>query len=415
MILRWNKNKLTGEPALPASKSISNRFLIIRAISKKDFIINNLSDAEDTQNLYNNLQKILQSKQPVLTIDVGPAGTNMRFLAAFLAFQAGKEYILKGSERMHKRPVAPLVSALRDLGADIEYLEHEGYPPLKIRGVHAQKNYVEVAASTSSQFITAMMLTAPDFPEGLEIKLTGEPVSLSYIHMTKRIMEQCGAKAAVYEDRIVIENRPYNPKQTYFVEADWSAASYWYGMLAAAEEGALRLRDLREESVQGDAVVHQWMQSFGIKTTFTHEGAYLERGSYPPENFFSGNFLLCPDLAQTFLAVAAVKGIHAKLTGLKTLRFKETDRLNAMQAELKKFGIRMRKSADEAEILPQKIVENSQAIRTYDDHRMAMAMAVMAVKTGEISIENPEVVKKSYPHFWKELTRSGFEIIEESS
>ncbi|MGM0566457.1 MAG: 3-phosphoshikimate 1-carboxyvinyltransferase [Bacteroidota bacterium] len=415
MILRWNKHKLTGEPVLPASKSISNRLLIIRALSKRNFTIENLSDAEDTQNLHGNLQNLQQSKQPVKTIDVGPAGTNMRFLAAFLAFREGEEYILQGSERMHQRPVAPLVSALRDLGADIEYLEREGYPPMKIRGVKAQKNYVEVASGTSSQFITALMLIAPDFPEGLQIKLSGEPVSLSYIHMTKRIMEQCGAKAAVLEDKIVIENRPYDPRQSYFVEADWSAASYWYGMLAAAEEGTLRLRNLPEKSVQGDAVLQQWMQSFGVKTTFTREGAYLEKESSPPENFFSRNFLLCPDLAQTFLVVAAAKGIHAKLSGLKTLRFKETDRLNAMQAELKKFGIRMRKSADEAEILPQKIVDSSQVICTYNDHRMAMAMAVLAVKTGEVCIESPGVVKKSYPRFWIELSRLGFEIIEESS
>lgn len=415
MILKCNKHKLSGEPILPASKSISNRFLIIRALSKKYFSIENLSDAQDTQNLYENLQIIQQSTKSVLTINVGPAGTNMRFLAAFLAFQEGKEYILKGTERMHQRPIAPLVEALRDLGADIHYLERNGYPPLRIRGVKPLKSHVEVASGTSSQFITALMLIAPVFPEGMEIKLSGEPVSFSYIHMTRKTMEQCGAKVVVSTDSILIDNHTYQPQETFFVESDWSAASYWYAMLSVAEDGWLRLKHLSENSVQGDAVLHHWMRSFGIKTSFTQGGAYLEKEASLEESYFFDDFLLCPDLAQTFMTLAAAKGIHARLTGLKTLRFKETDRLAAMQTELKKFGIRIRKSDDEAEILPQNIVKNPDAICTYDDHRIAMAMAVMCIKTGEIKIENPAVVKKSYPHFWSELTRLGFEIIEESS
>ncbi|MFW5974664.1 MAG: 3-phosphoshikimate 1-carboxyvinyltransferase [Bacteroidota bacterium] len=415
MILRWNKHSLNGEPILPASKSISNRFLIIRAVSKKEFAIKNLSDAEDTQNLYYNLQKIQQSKQSLLTIDVGPAGTNMRFLTAFLAFRSGKRYILKGSERMHKRPVAPLVSALRDLGADIEYLEHDGYPPLKIRGVNARKNNVEVDSDTSSQFITALMLIGPDLSEGLEIKLTGEPVSFSYVHMTRKIMEQCGASVTVSNDTISIGNHPYNPQQKYSIEADWSAASYWYAMLALAEEGTLKLSNLHRNSVQGDAILHRWMQPFGIKTTFLDDNAFLKKEPSLSEPVFFKNFLQSPDLAQTFLVLAAAMGIHAKLSGLKTLILKETDRLSAIQNELRKFNIRIRKSNDEIEILPQNFTDRNQELCTYNDHRMAMAMAVLAVKTGEIDIKNPEVVKKSYPHFWKELIRLGFEIIEESS
>ncbi len=415
MILRWNKQSLTGEPLLPASKSISNRLLIIRAVSKKHFSIENLSDAQDTQNLYSNLKFIQQSKQPALTVDVGPAGTNMRFLTAFLAFQEGQEFMLKGTERMHQRPVAPLVSALRDLGADIEYLEHDGYPPLRIRGIKPQKSHVTVASDTSSQFITALMLIAPAFPEGLQIELAGEPVSLSYIRMTGRIMEKCGAEPEISKNKIVIKNHNYHPPESFFAEPDWSAASYWYGLLSAAKEGWLRLKHLPENSVQGDSILHQWMKPFGIKTTFTEAGAYLEKDVTKEKTFFAEDFLLSPDLAQTFLALAAAKGIHARLSGLKTLRLKETDRLTAMQAELKKFGIRMRKTEDQAEILPQKLTGNPETICTYDDHRMAMAMAIMAVKTGEITIENPGVVKKSYPHFWKELARLGFDITEESS
>ncbi len=415
MIVRWNKQCLTGEPELPASKSISNRLLIIRAVSQKSFSIDNLSDAQDTQNLYCNLQRIQQSKSSGVTIDVGPAGTNMRFLTAFLAFQEGQDYILKGTERMHQRPVAPLVAALKDLGADIRYLEHDGYPPLRIRGVKPQKSYVEVSSDISSQFITALMLIAPAFPEGLHIELSGDPVSLSYVLMTEKIMQQCGAKVTLSKNQIVIEPHNYQPPESLFAEPDWSAASYCYGMLSVAEDGWLHIKHLPENSVQGDSILHQWMKPFGINTTFTESGAYLEKVAIPHSPFFSEDFLLSPDLAQTFLALAAVKGIHVRLTGLKTLRLKETDRLTAMQTELKKFGVRMRKSVNEAEILPQKLINSCHTISTYDDHRMAMAMAIIAVKTGEVVIENPGVVKKSYPRFWKELARLGFEIIEESS
>jgi|AntRauTorcE11898_2_1112593.scaffolds.fasta_scaffold00222_3 3-phosphoshikimate 1-carboxyvinyltransferase len=411
MKISWKNSALTGTPELPASKSITNRLLIIRALCDTPFTVENISDAADSQNLQDNLQQIQKHSQATLTIDVGPAGTNMRFLTALLAVQPGT-FVIKGSARMHQRPVAPLVEALRQLGAQITYLEKKGYPPLKIEGATLPGNKVTMASDVSSQFISALMMIGPVMPEGLTIVLSGEKVSFSYIAMTQKLMQQCGARLEMAQDTIQIKNSKYHRSSPLRVESDWSAASYWYGMLAIAPQGSLKLNGLKEDSLQGDAVLHDWMKDFGIQTTFAGEAAWLEKNHSQKPAGFSKDFLLCPDLAQTFMALAAALEVHARFSGLRTLRIKETDRLKAMKSELKKFGVQLQISGDQVEIIPQKLIESHQSIKTYHDHRMAMALTMLAVRTGEVIIENPGVVEKSYPGFWKELEKVGFEFCD---
>ncbi len=408
MILKWNKSALTGKVTLPASKSISNRALIISALSENPFPIENLSGAEDTQNLVKNLELLRQHNDGPLTLDVGPAGTNMRFLTALLSIKPGA-YILKGTERMHQRPVKPLVDALTDLGAEIEYLEKEGYPPLQIKGNALSAKKVKLPADVSSQFISALMMIGPAMDDGLEIILEGQPVSFSYIQMTAAMMSTCGADVEIVGNRIVVKGKPYKREQFYAVEADWSAASYWYGMLALAEEGWITLPGLSKDSLQGDHLLSEWMVPFGVLTEFGDDGVTIRKTVSEPFTF-DKDFTLVPDLAQTFLVVLAAKGYEGRLIGLKTLRIKETDRLEAVKAELKKCGVELRISEDTATIKPQKMLMPASPVQTYHDHRMAMAFAMLAIKTKAIEIQNPEVVSKSYPAFWEELEKVGMEI-----
>lgn len=411
MILNWNKKALSGSVDLPASKSICNRVLIIRALTANPFLIENISTAEDSQNLHNNLERFRQDKKSQLTLDVGPAGTNMRFLTAFLATKPGL-YILKGTERMHQRPLKPLVNALKQLGAEIEYLEKEGYPPLRIHGKELTGGKVRLPADVSSQFVSALMMIGPHLGKGLVIKLEGDPVSYSYIHMTAGIMKQCGADVNLHGTEVKIAPVPYYRENSFAVESDWSAASYWYGMLALAGEGGISLPGLGKESLQGDSILGEWMEPFGIRTVFNEEGACLTKVKSEPFAF-SKDFTLAPDLAQTFITLLAAKGYEGKLTGLKTLRIKETDRLKAMKAELLKCGIVLDISTGSASLKPQKLKKPTVPVQTYHDHRMAMAFAMLALKTGTIEIQHPEVVGKSYPTFWKELEKAGMELEEE--
>jgi len=297
MILHWNNNALSGSVELPASKSICNRVLIIRALTANPFVIENISTAEDSQNLHNNLERFRQNKKSQLTLDVGPAGTNMRFLTAFLATKPGS-YTLKGTARMHQRPVKPLVNALKQLGADIEYLEKEGYPPLRIHGKEFTGGEVRLPADVSSQFVSALMMIGPNLSKGLEIKLDGDPVSYSYIHMTAGIMKQCGAEVNLHGNEVQIAPAPYHRENSFTVESDWSAASYWYGMLALAGEGGISLPGLEKESLQGDSILGEWMEPFGIRTVFNEEGVSLTKAKSEPFAF-SKDFTLAPDLAQT--------------------------------------------------------------------------------------------------------------------
>jgi 3-phosphoshikimate 1-carboxyvinyltransferase len=408
---------LRGTINLTASKSESNRALIIQAICDEDIRITNLAEAQDTQTL----QKILETNivNPQDIYDVGPAGTTIRFLTAYFATLPGVR-ILTGSERMKKRPIAPLVDALRQLGAKIEYTENEGYPPLRITGVPLKGNEATLDPSISSQFVTSLLLIAPKLPHGLNISFSGEKtVSHPYINMTLKMMEHFGVYGQYQEDSVSVSTQKYTIAEAgsgeYFIEGDWSAASYWYAIAALAKEVDFTILGLKEDSLQGDAVVAQLFEFFGVRTEYIEGGIRLSKEKVNAENF-AYNFSDCPDIAQTLAVVVSALGIPSLFTGLETLTIKETNRLEALKNELGKM-----RSA--VEILGDSIIDIRPAaagavpslpIATYEDHRMAMAFAPLAMLGAPVLIENPEVVVKSYPNFWKDLQATGF-LVEENA
>lgn len=412
--LRRAKGPLEGAVTLAGSKSISNRVLIIRALCGEHFPIRRLAAAKDTQLL----QALLGSRENVL--DAGAAGTTFRFLTAYLALQPGTQ-VLTGTERMKQRPVGVLVEALRKLGARIEYLEKEGYPPLHIGSPEGmgRARELSISAGTSSQYISALLLIAPTLPGGLALKLEGAPVSRPYIEMTLGLMRYFGVEHQWQGDAIVVPQQPYRPRP-FTVEADWSAASYYYAMAALSGEASLQLNGLFAGSLQGDAILVDMMRQFGVETRFNEEGILLtKRGNSVPASF-EWDFLRCPDLAQAIAVLCGALGVKGRFTGLETLRIKETDRIAALQAELAKVQAGL--SALDPVQAPQpgrqyfQITGRAQmdvfpAFATYEDHRMAMAFAPLAL-LGPIRIEDPMVVVKSYPDFWEALKGLGFEVSE---
>lgn len=402
------KKKISGIIELTGSKSISNRALIIRALSDQDFDIQRLAEANDTELL----EQLLSSYSIVR--DAGPAGTTFRFMTAYLALQPGQQ-VLTGSERMKKRPIGVLVEALRNLGADIEYLEEEGYPPLKIGESNVLGSFqpLEIAANTSSQYISALLMIAPVLPTGLKLRLKGKVVSRPYIEMTLAQMAYFGIKYEWEGETITILPQDYIGK-TYKVEADWSAASYYYAIAAIADEVDLQLNGLFDQSIQGDAVLSKMMESFGVKSTFTDTGVHLSKSGQSISSFFEWDFLKCPDLAQTIAVVCGVLGVKGRFTGLETLRIKETDRIAALQTEMGKIGVKMEEETPGYFLVSGKaaIPESTMPVfSTYEDHRMAMAFAPVGM-LGRIGVAEPHVVNKSYPAFWDDLSRIGFEIIK---
>ncbi|MEE4176222.1 MAG: 3-phosphoshikimate 1-carboxyvinyltransferase [Bacteroides sp.] len=402
-------NIVNGKVSLPASKSIANRVLIIRALSVQGFNVHNLSDAEDTLIL----TRALESLGITPDINAGHTGTAMRFLTAFLATRPGT-YYLTGSERMKERPIGPLVSALQHLGADIEYQGKAGFPPLKIKGKRLTGGKVDIDADTSSQFITSLLLIAPTFQEGLEITLKGKPVSTSYIKMTLGLMSYFGIETRWERNVIQVSPGLYQSKDIT-IEPDWSAASYFYEALLLSEKGKIFFPMLSNESLQGDEVVWQWFDHLGITTTFSAEGATAEKTRGHPE-FVSFGFNENPDLAQTMAMAFAGRNIQAVFRGLETLPLKETDRIKALQTELAKLGYilapreegiwQLRKTS--WPVLPGEIT-----FQTYHDHRMAMACAPLALVKGQVDIRDPEVVGKSFPKFWECLRSTGFKLVYE--
>ena len=413
---------LNGAITLPSSKSISNRVLMIKALSGLDIEITNLSEAKDTQTL---LQ--LLTTKGLTTFDVGHAGTSMRFLTAFLAMKEG-EFILTGSERMQQRPIKILVDALKILGAEIECLNNEGFPPLKIKGKKLPGGEITIDGSVSSQYISALMLVAPYMKNGLKINFEGQVTSKPYIEMTTEVMRYFGVELLWMENSIEIKVGEYVSKD-FLVEADWSAASYWYSMVALSNKADITLQGLQKESLQGDAVVANIYENFGVKTEFIENGIRLTKNSSPITHHspLFLDFTDCPDLAQTVAVTCAALNIPAKLTGLSTLRIKETDRIAALQTELCKLGYQVNIENDDLIIFPslrteqggvkQSVTINEIAsplamtntIKTYNDHRMAMAFAPLALLY-PIHIEDEDVVVKSYPNFWKDLTKVWLEI-----
>ena len=401
---------LSADINLPASKSISNRALIIHALSGGQ-LPQNLSDCDDTRAVINALRDMPE------TIDVGAAGTAMRFMTAYLAVTEG-EHVITGSERMRHRPVGVLVDTLRMLGATINYVAEEGYPPLHISGHPLLGGKLEIPGNVSSQFISALLLIGPVMHLGLSLHLTGEIVSRPYIDLTIHVMHGFGAEVDwTSPDTIEVQPKPYS-NAPYLIENDWSASSYWYELasLYPISEANVSLRGLEDSSRQGDSVVKYIFSLLGVKTAFDepHSGKpttvrltrHLDSVSQ-----LSYDFLNCPDLAQTVVATCCGLGVTFHFTGLASLRIKETDRLVALQRELRKLGFIIQIINNEELLWDGSVCEPSmEPIDTYEDHRMAMAIAPLAVKFPGLRINNPEVVTKSYPDFWKDLRKASFTI-----
>jgi len=406
---------LRGSILLPASKSISNRLLMIRALSGKDFKINNLSEADDTVLLQKLLETILVGYEPkkVVELDTANAGTVMRFLTAFLSMKPGK-WVLTGSERMKQRPVGILADAMKHLGASIDYLAKPGYPPLLIAGCTLTGNEVTINAGVSSQFTSALLLVAPYLPEGLILYLKGKTVSSPYAEMTIRLMKLFGSKVKQGKTRIHVKPSVYLPGEAT-VESDWSSAAFWYEAAVFADEVDLELIGLQFESLQGDAILPVIYQNFGIRTEFTDRGIHLTKIKKKIDGFYF-DFTDFPDIAQAVMATCAGIGIRGRFEGVQSLQIKETDRLRALKNEVEKIGIQIGFSREgdlitAVEVNPAKpIFPSGLSFETYGDHRTAMTMAPFALKTGPIKLLNPDVVAKSYPSFWEHLKDVGFEI-----
>lgn len=417
MIRLYQPNKqLRGRIALERSKSLSNRALVIRELCGTDFPLESLSASTDTQTLEKLLSLFrVQKKQRKehMLLDAGAGGTTFRFLAAFLAFQPGIQ-ILTGNSRMLERPIGPLVEALRSLGARISYAGRPGFPPLLIEEPDwaAYRPDIKISASVSSQFISALLMVAPLFPQGIRLQLEDAVVSRPYIDMTLGAMRHFGVESRFLGKGIIIPPGVYRPA-AFQVEADWSAASYFYGFAALSDSCDLFLEGLNERSLQGDAILALRMEAFGVKTRFEPGGARLFKTSpCPPPPILAWDFIENPDLAQTISVLCAAVGAQSLFSGLETLRIKETDRIAALQTELKKIDVKLLEMADwpgKACFIQEGLAgwKETPLFSTYGDHRMAMAFSQLAL-LGPVGIENPEVVEKSYPKFWEDLKSLGF-------
>lgn len=395
---------------LTGSKSESNRALILSALSNGIIQIQNLSNADDTVTL-NNVLKSIQESHANLTVDIGPAGTAMRFLTAYLSFVPGN-FLLTGSERMKQRPIGILVDALKSIGAAIDYPEKDGYPPLSIiGGLKQTQDQLAIRGDVSSQYLSALLLIAPFLPLGLTLNITSDLTSKPYVTMTLQMLAEAGIQHTWKGQSISIPHQTV--KETILnVEPDWSAASYWYAVIALSPIGSsLFLPGLRTSSLQGDSSIVNIMTNFGVVSTFENNGVKVEKSHSPKKQQTLFNFKECPDLAQTVIACCAALGYNATFTGLETLKIKETDRIKALQNELAKFNVSL---TEENELYhlntDNRTTPDSIQIKTYEDHRMAMAFAPLAIHFNELVIEDPEVVGKSYPAFWTHLEQIGFII-----
>lgn len=407
---------------LPASKSLSNRALIMNALAGGKGLLKHISDCDDTQVMLaafdQDTSKHVFAADGARIVDIGAAGTSMRFLTAYFATRAGAEIVMTGSERMKKRPIALLVEALRTLGAEIEYLETEGCPPLRIHGKQLQGGALSIDGSVSSQYISALLMIAPTLTAGLQLSLTGRVTSVPYIEMTLSMMQEYGIEAQWDKETMKISVLPQQyMAREYYIESDWSASSYWYEIMALANDGKTReseevriqLEGLFEKSLQGDAAIADFFAQIKAKP----EVLQLDMTSQP-------------DLAQTVIAACCVLNQPFRITGLHTLRIKETDRVAALENELRKLGyvvkdedIALEKDNGEQALTIMMTwdgerceAEREPVIATYKDHRMAMAFAPLSLKLGAIDIDDPAVVSKSYPSYWEDLKKAGFEIVK---
>lgn len=392
--------RIQGCIALPFSKSISNRLLVIKALAEKEFRINNLSESDDTIHM----SKAFESDSNI--VDIGHAGTAMRFLTAYYAASSIRKTIT-GSERMRNRPIGELVNALNTLGAEITYAEKQGYPPLVTSGKSLNGNEIKLRGSISSQYITALLLVAPSLPQGLTIYITDTLISSSYVKLTLEMMKFFGIESHWEGNVVSIPHQSYSARD-FTVEADWSGASYWYQMAFLADAVNITLKGLFNNSAQGDSAIGGLFQKLGVETTFNSEGVLLSKKPNQCQ-YFEFDFIDNPDMVQTFVVALCLRGIPFKLSGAQSLRIKETDRIAALQVEMKKLGFVIHEP--EKGVLAwngeREAIEKSIRIDTYDDHRMALAFAPAAIHYPGIIINNAEVVTKSYPDFWTDLQSVG--------
>ena len=405
--------------SLPASKSISNRLLIIKELSGKDLNILNISKSDDTTLLNDLLLKIKEttvseSSDNTVELDTKNVGTIMRFLTSFLAIRPGN-WMLTGNERMKSRPIGELVDSLRSIGADISYLENTGFPPLLIKGKNLQGGVIEINAELSSQFISSLLLIAPKLKNGLIIKVNGKISSAPYIEMTIKILGNFGINISRFENKIEIRNQNYFP-QNYEVEEDWSATSYWYEIVALSNKAEIFLTGLKKNSLQGDSRLAEIFKYLGVETKYLEKGILLKKKN----KFFKNikiDFNDIPDLAPAIIVSCAGLGIKGKFAGMKNLKIKESDRIFAIKTELKKIGFDLNETIKNKEWVLKLSSDNDVinqvnniVFETYDDHRIAMAYAPLSILYNSVTIINPNVVEKSYPNFWDHLKKAGFTI-----
>ncbi len=397
--------------SIPASKSICNRVLTIVALSDGVGDVYNVSDCDDTNAIIN---AITMHKKGEKYINIGAAGTAMRFMTAMLALRTKATVTIDGSARMRKRPIKELVDVLCQLGAKIEYAgESDSCPPLLIHQAPMRGGIVSINGSISSQYISALMMIAPGLSDGLTINITGGLVSRPYVEMTAAIMRDFGAQVLCTDNQITIKQGDYQSR-TYSVENDWSAASYWYEIRSLIPDVNLRLASLHKNSTQGDSKVAEIFKLFGVETEYTSDGVLLTYNPKSVAERIDIDLQNQPDLAQTIVVTACLKGIPFRISGLSTLRIKETDRISALISQLAKLGYTVRETEDatlESDSV-RRSCDKAPAIETFDDHRMAMAFAPASIVVPGITIEDAEVVSKSYPKYWEHLKLIGFTLSE---
>ncbi|TCP28475.1 3-phosphoshikimate 1-carboxyvinyltransferase [Tenacibaculum skagerrakense] len=401
LLLKIPKNQLFKNSVIVSgSKSESNRLLILQQLYP-ELEIENLSNSDDSIHM----QHALKSNEEVA--DIGHAGTAMRFLTAFFASQEGTTKILQGSERMHNRPIKILVDALRDLGADITYLEKEGYPPLKINGKKLANSSVTIQGNVSSQYISALLLIASSLPNGLEIDLLGEITSIPYIKMTLSLLSQLGIESSFEGNIIRVEPKEAIENSKVIVEADWSSASYFYSLVALSEIGTeIKLSSYKKESLQGDSCLAYIYKHFGVSTTFEEYTILLKKEEETKTSLLELDLVKAPDIAQTIAVTCFALRVPCKLVGLHTLKIKETDRLEALKEEITKLGGTISVTNEELHLETSDRINNNIEIETYNDHRMAMAFTPLALKV-PIKIKDAKVVTKSYRNFWEDFENLG--------
>ena len=396
-------NTLHGNINISGSKSESNRLLTLRAYTSF-FNINNLSNSDDTKTMISSLKSHKEE------INIGHAGTAMRFLTSYYSSILNSSKILTGSSRMKERPILILVEALNNLGADIEYIDKKGYPPIKINGKLIYGDEIALPADVSSQYISSLMMLGVSINQGLKIKLSTKITSLPYIHMTKKIIERIGGTVSVKPDEIIIKQLVSNKIPDQIVESDWSSASYFYSLVALSDSSDITLSSFFNNSIQGDSRIVDIYKQFGVETKFLNDKIYLKKNNIDLPDSISINLRDNPDLAQTIVVTCLGLGVNCKLEGLHTLKLKETDRLLALKREIEKFEVDCVTISNQSITLKNNSkLKSGVSINTYDDHRMAMSFAPLSM-INPIIIINPEVVSKSYLNFWNDLESLGFKI-----